>query len=601
MNFKKGLKALLYASTAMMAVNAAVPTASMLPIFAADETTDEGSAEENATLTIKNMPAGTSYSVYQIFSGDYSKEGKFTNPQFSDAGSNDHALENAFIIAVNTVFQNASEEAKIQNTTDKSVQATKWAKWLSDLNPSSEKTIALANQIATNFKSLPDVYKKGILSNSEEVTADSSSIELDTGYYVLVPDSHDTKDHDTTDAILIEIKNGPNVVYSKDSAGQPTVDKTSTTTGWSGDDEKAVFDLKYTIRATISNNIYDYDGEGKSYKYVITDILPEGLNVTAEELANQDDWNISIKFEPKAEGSTQNSYELSPKQAVSEITEGENNGRTQFTWTFDNLVSDLKGLKDAGLDYDTWLDYQIVVTYAPVFDETDKSNLLSSLKEKFEPMVNYVKVSFTNDPFAQGSGTLIDSPWDDDKVETYSISVIKTDDKANKIVGAEFEILNADGDVIKANQLDNNDASKFDFAGLVGGVTYRLREKTAPAGYTGVNDVYFKIFETKDENGNLLKDGDGNWQVYIRPTNENGEPLEDDSFPDYVILGATVSDEKQLLSAGISATVINKSNIGGLPITGQQGMMLGLVVGSIIIAVSAKSMLGKKKEEEAAK
>lgn len=547
MKNRKTLKTLLCASSSLMMAMAAIsPVATnVIPVMATDPA---GQAQTDGSITIHDMPASTSYDVYQLFTGEWTESGKFINVKFANT-----SVENILVQAYQNTTGNTAFSLK---GTTSDAKAAEMAAAISGLTGPTQH-IKFANELAKLLN--PKEGENPISSlttveNSGKDTADgtASLVGPKTGYYVLVPTDRDGEVTDTTDAILYEAKTANIEVYSKDVKGRPHPEKTVTSAGW----KDGKFDLHYTITSTVSTNIADYD----RYKFVVKDVLPEGLITTEEDVKGN--WSVSISF---SDG-TEDPVTLAPSNTT--VTTDESLKQSTITWTFDDLISTFT---DAGIEKGNWKNQKITITYDPVVDEDDKAAMFGAAKQDLNPITNTVSVEYPNDPHAGGEGTKDQTPDIPAKKYVYSVSITKVDDKGHPLEGASFTLKNSETQE-NVMEVQTPESNTFLFTGLVAG-TYTL-EETNPAGYEQVEPITFEITENADV------ETDGYTLTYTSKNKENYN---------------VTWNEK---NSDIQVKVINKSTIGGLPITGEAGIMLGLGTGGVIIAISAVSMLRRKKEIE---
>lgn len=564
MKNRKTLKTLLCASSSLMMAMAAISpvTTSVIPVMATDPA---GMAETEGTITIHDMPGNTSYDVYQLFTGEWTTGGKFVNVKFAD-----NRLENIILDA----YKNASNSQNFTlNGNSADAKAAELAAAIGTLSAPSAK-IKFANELAKLIKSSASGAELlATVANASEETADGSKTQagLRTGYYILVPTTRDGSVSETTDAILYEAKKAEIEVYSKDTKGRPTPDKTVTGDGWKG----GQFDLSYTITSTVSTNIADYT----SYKFVVKDTLPKGLVTTADEIAA--DWKVNISFSDGTKNPVTLTADSTTVDTVSldeTATEDSNlNRQSIITWRFNDLIA---AFESAGISKAEWKNQKITIKYSPNIDNDDKAAMFKPVANDLNPITNTVNVEYPNDPHAGGEGTSDQTTDETVDKYVYSLSISKVDDKLNALDGAVFTLTNEKtGDVTQAAQVDTGSKSTFLFTGLVAG-TYTLKE-TPPAGYTAAAPIKLIITENNDVAANGFA---------LSCTKADGTLIDKNEYQ--------IEDGTSLKNSNIELQVTNKSNIGGLPITGEAGIMLGLGTGGVIIAISAVSMLRRKKEIE---
>ena len=155
----------------------------------------------------------------------------------------------------------------------------------------------------------------------------------------------------------------------------------------------------------------------------------------------------------------------------------------------------------------------------------------------------------------------------------------KIDKDKQPLAGAEFElqVLDKDGQKIKAIPVEMNDAgTAFTFTGLDSG-KYKLVETKVPAGYNKADDVEFEIVSTMTEEAadpsltNLV----------IR---QNGEVVSSGNDAKFSV----VIDAGQATTAVVNTTGIRLPSTGGMGTYVIYGGGAALVAGGIALAVIKK-------------
>lgn len=221
---------------------------------------------------------------------------------------------------------------------------------------------------------------------------------------------------------------------------------------------------------------------------------------------------------------------------------------------------------------------------------------------------NTAKLTYSNDPNnnQSGTGTTKDTP--DDIVKTYlsQISILKVDGGGKSLAGATFGLYDAagrnllkytttkDGNVIVIETNGETDAEvavdangKLTFSGLKAG-KYVLREVSAPAGYNKLTDditITLTCSKDNEKNGDItdlvVEEGDEEcvWSAEVQiGNNEPGE-------------GVVSADEE----GNITIKVTNKS--GTLfPSTGGIGTTIFYTVGLAMVLGAGALFVVKRKE-----
>ena len=181
---------------------------------------------------------------------------------------------------------------------------------------------------------------------------------------------------------------------------------------------------------------------------------------------------------------------------------------------------------------------------------------------------NTAYLEFSNNPYTDGTGK---TPEDKVKVFTYQLTINKVDGDNNAALkGAGFILYKKDADdayVAVGDELKGDDMTAFEWKGLDDG-DYKLEEKTVPAGYNKMEDLYFTIsaeHELDDEDPALTKLLGGDLVT-----------------GDFFNTGVITKDVKNY-----SGTV--------LPSTGAKGTMMLIGGGSVLIVLAAVFMITRKK------
>lgn len=513
-------------------------------------------AAGSSTLTISKATSGN-YKVYRLFSGTFSadSDGKI---HLSDAQVN--ASYRSALIAALTATDAAYAPSIPSGATD--AQAT---------NAITDKIVALsadgrsqdfANNLARELASLTPTMQA-------EATGGTLSVDgMDDGYYLIMADTSDSsfsqEGNAMTSAILLPV-NGDSSAVAKVSV--PTVDKKVKDDNGVADGafggvadagliangtSPAIDHLTYQITGTVPSNIDEFTygrGSAHSYTYKFVDQLPEGLDVTADELSS---WNVSIKVD---------GTDITGKFTPSIVQAG---AATTITWATD----DLRGvLKEAGVQNPAGA--QIVLEYQPVYDAGDIERMFAAASTLTTPDVNTAKIEFSHSPYADGVGT---TPEKETRVYDYNLKVVKVDDTGATLTGAAFTLTDADGKTV-GRDITAADDGTFSFVGLDADVAYTLTETKVPTGMKSIDPITFTISATKNAEGT---------QVVSIGATETSDASNAATF--------TTSD------ATVTATVINVDG-PDLPLTGQAGIIGGVAIGGIVVAVSAAALIRTRRKQ----
>lgn len=205
--------------------------------------------------------------------------------------------------------------------------------------------------------------------------------------------------------------------------------------------------------------------------------------------------------------------------------------------------------------------------------------------------VNNVKLTYSNNPHTNGTGTTVDHPAYD---YTYGIDVTKVgsdrDETGNlkKLQGVQFtlkeegsnEFIKADGTTTTdtdAAILTTNDKGMINVVGLDEG-TYILKEVTPAPGYnnSATNGVTFTIKSTFDQTGK----------------NVNLDTSTIDAGTD-VVKGGTATAE----AGKLSFTIVDQKGTG-LPLTGLNGVTFTWIAGGAVLCIGVAHLIRSRKQAE---
>ena len=498
-----------------------------------------------------------SYNAYQIFSGTQADNSVPLGDVAWGTGINGTAFLEE--LKTDTRFVKEGKNIFASCTTAADVAAV-----LGDYADKSDEANAFAN-----------VAAKHLTTTFTEIAADASTVDLATGYYLLV-DTSTPGEGDAMNSALLQVTNKDNITIEK-KYEVPTVDKSvkDTDNQWGeAADWEIGSDVPFQLVGTLPSNYADYE----TYKYVFHDTLSTGLQYNG-------DVKVYVQNgETKTEITT--GFTVDPAAAA---TAG---GSTQ-TVTF----TDLKAV--AGVTANS----KIVVEYT--------AKLLSTAEIGNPGNKNEVYLEYSNNPNHTGEGTPTgNTPKDEVLVFTYELDVTKVDGQnaEKKLANAEFVLLNSDKtkaarvtdgkfvewvDVPAAGEdgtitypagttLTSGTDGKFVIAGLDAG-SYYLRETKAPAGYNLLkNDISVTITATLDktENNPALT--------------ELKLSVKDDKT------GAEATKSNGSVDTGIVATNVVNNSGTELPNTGGIGTTIFYVLGSILVIGAAVLLITKKRMSAAA-
>lgn len=426
-----------------------------------------------------------------------------------------------------------------------------------------------AGEDATLRKFADAVYK-GISSAKLEAdqTFKSGENTLSTdkaGYYLLADATADSADtpHQYSATLLTALVNKDVTLNVKSTT--PDVHKkvmNSEGTKYEDATDYNIGDtVPFMVTGTVSSQIKSYD----KYTYYFTDTLPKGLTLDESSIVVQAE-NVTSGY---AQGIKATDATKLTKDTDYTVTTTKN---ADDTTTFKVELTDLKKLVDDGKvkTGDT-----IVVTYNAKLNENAVVGQAGN--------VNKVKLTYSNNPYKDGTGTTTER---NAKVYTYELVVNKTGNGGKALTGAGFTLQKKDGDTYKTiatinpdHTTDNSNivakivgGSKFEFSGLDQG-EYKIVESTVPKGYKKADDITFTISATF-ENQNSV-----------------------DAALKTLSVDNTALSVNKTDSGVIETTVNNKSDSAFvLPSTGGMGRYIFLGLGALVViaAIAAPSLKKKR-------
>lgn len=473
--------------------------------------------------------------------------------------------------------------------------AQKWADWLKsktegDYKSGTDKTTKLdaGTTLDKIAKALEDA---NITEGTDECKTSTGGTftGLNTGYWLFVtksvgknPNAVAERNMDTfTSPIFAVVGGSAETIAPKKQV--PTVTKAvkddakGSTFGAPEDPNKAADSqmddyVDYLLTGTVAGNINTYS----TYKYIFTDNLPKSMT-------------------PKFKGSS-TTPDVTVKIGGTEVKTGcytakyENN---TITVDFTNLKN-CTGVDKAAITLNS--DSKVTVEYKAKLDSTKIFDNDGKIKEDFSGLVgqaqtNTVKLTYSNNPHAEGVGTTVEHPAYD---YTYGIDVTKvgSDNEAKGLEGVEFT-LQENGDTsnfIKADgtktanseqaKLKTDADGKISVVGLDEG-TYTLTEVTPAPGYnnSASKGVTFTIAR-----GTLQQDG-----TAVTPDKDSASVIAAD--------GVVKADSAAVSTGKLSFTIVDQEGTG-LPLTGLNGVTFTWIAGGAVLCIGVAHLIRSRKQAE---
>lgn len=525
-------------------------------------------ATANGSVTISNVEGNvTEFKGYQIFNADVA-DGTASN-----------------ITWANEAVQNAVEGViRTEDTSYAGMTAQDAAEWITQrVTETGKNTRVDSNSVAYKIADAVDGLAPNATTNGKTVSG------LAHGYWLFVTDEstlgtgQNEGKNTGTSPIFAVVGDAPVTVTEKTSI--PTVDKEILKGGAyaaakeakSSDrqfnqfnncgDSQIGQEVSYRLTGTVADNIASY----AEYRYEFQDTLSKGLVVTkGEDGTTPKDLHVYI-VNDRVMSEVKSGFEATvvPAQDTAKNSE-------LLTVKFGNL-KDVKDRNDDVIAVDK--DSEVVVTY--------KAQLTSDASYDATGNKNTVKLVYSNNPMAEGTGTSVektvtdhvfcldvtkvDKDHPDTKLEAgFKVQVVKNDDRAS-----EGKWLASDGSLVdtedKAHEFMTNSSGEIRIPGLDAG-KYGIVETTTPSCYNTIKPFWIEITPEYD------------------PT--TGE-----------LIGLQASDNSDFVEASfdgdasIPVTIQNKKG-SGLPLTGLNGVTFTWIAGGAVLVIGVAHLIRSRKQAE---
>lgn len=424
---------------------------------------------------------------------------------------------------------------------------------------------------------IADKVAKGVDQTGTSFEANKPFTASSKGYYLFVTDTLDSSKPDTGTSPIFALVGG-SAVNVDEKTSIPTVDKeilndsknktaeSAADTDWGivGDSQIGQ-EVDYKLTGTVADNIASY----AKYTYEFQDTLSKGLVVTKDtDGTNPKDLHVYI-----VNGNSKTEVKEGFKATVSSAADAKNSELLKVRF------EDFKAVKDAdSFPITVDKDSKVVVTY--------KAQLTSDASYEVAGNPNTVKLVYSNNPMADGTGTSIEKTVTD---HVFRLDVTKVDqDKLTKKLKAGFKVqvvanedsasvgkwLSADGSLVDEAHayefITDDTTGEVKIPGLDAG-KYLITETTTPAGYNTIRPFNITVTPEYNDDGSL-----------------NKLSVDDDSN---MVDSATTSN------AIIPLTVKNKKG-SGLPLTGLNGVTFTWIAGGAVLCIGVAHLIRSRKQAE---
>ena len=560
-------------------------------------------AEGGSTVTFNDpdYAASTTYKGIQIFKAKVTKDNGTTTVSGIEWAGTGTEIQTAVVRAINA-----------KDNTYSSENAQDAADWLS---VHVEGTGTESKVASDNVFSLIAANLKDSTAWKKTTKGDASLSGLDAGYWLFLTDIAGKPADKSTDAFtspVYAVIDGESTTTVKPKKSVPTVAKkvlddadafAADTDIENSDKWKDVADsqigqdVNYKLTGTIASNYATFD----TYAYKFTDKLSNGLDYV----------NASVKV-----------YALNGKK-YSEIdssnytvTNADTSNNNTLTVEF-KVGEGKKGLKDvAGVDAST----KIVVFYKA---KLNGSAVIGNANDGKGGNPNTVKLTYSNNPYDEGTGTTIEDTVADfafklnlnkvdqgtekglagavftiqsDDTNTKDQYIASKDDATAGVIAGQLVTVSGTSNLPDYVQFTSDDEGKIAVSGLDAG-SYKVTEVQAPGdAYTKANPFTFKITPTYDE-------------ATMKVTELKAEVSETDRVRGDIAFGTldgTAGDNKLNgkkatgTNAATGEVTINVGNTKqvGLPLTGLNGVTFTWIAGGAVLCIGVAHLIRSRKQAE---
>lgn len=336
--------------------------------------------------------------------------------------------------------------------------------------------------------------------------------------------------------------------------------------------------VDYQLAGTVASNINTYS----TYKYTFTDELPKSMTPMFTDEANSTTPAVTVKIDNK--------------KVISGYT-ATFDGNNVLTVDFRDLKA-CKGENNADITVTgtstVTVEYQAKLDSSKIFENGSIKDNFKSLLGKAQK--NKVKLTYSNNPHSEGTGTTVDHPAYD---YTYGIDVTKVgndEDEAGNpktLEGVQFTLqeqgtsvfIKVDGTTTSdedAALLTTNSEGKINVVGLDEG-TYILKEVKPAPGYNNSHSDGITFTITR---GTLPADD----TTVVNP----GCTLSADTDKSLVKVAQT---NTEAAGGKVHLTVTDQKG-SNLPLTGLNGVTFTWIAGGAVLCIGVAHLIRSRKQAE---
>lgn len=533
-----------------------------------------GMATTASAATVINE-TGHAYQAYQVFSGTQA-EGSVNlgNVQWGSGVNGDALL---------------AELKDVYDIYDSCTSAAGVAGILAADSPGMDKD--------TDAKNFANIAAKHLTTTYISIADDATSVDLPTGYYLLVDVTEVDKENDANNPALLQVTNAADVKIAKKYT-VPSVDKNILIANGEKIEpvnisENNIGDtINFELKATLPNNLADYD----TYKLVFHDSMSAGLTFGGAS-------SVTVK-----DGS-----DVIDTSYYTVKTSGTHDGDC----TFEIVFEDIKAVPGVASDDVIYVTYTAKLNEDAVIDSTGNPN--------------EVTLEFSNDP-----------NWDPDDHEptdvpptgftppsevivyTTEVTLVKKDGTTkNVLTGAEFKLTGDSARIAiittyefeaytgvapapaeyKYWKLNNGTYTETDpatpgvdasgYADI--NTKYKMTAVSSPAGPDAATPVEIKAYVGEDGRLTFSGLGVGTYTISETVTPDGYNTVQDITLHVAFVDGAFQYTWSGGASGATQTITVNNYKGSTLPETGGMGTTLFYVVGGLMVAAAAILLITKKR------